>query len=625
MNNESLWTPKNGIEAFEQADTHVIKLGGEKSMHIAENLDNLLSPYRSGKNMVVVVSAFRSYADEDNKFRHAALDENHEGFDTNEHLACAAVTLSKGNLKTAMEILQSISVFYKSVAAKNITTPKNAQKELNFLTDVIGQAIDARIQALTGIFSAYHESKDTKKKIHTFNEDHILDFDGKKLSVRAFGDMLTRDVYAEFFRRRCYSPKIITFKEATEKIFKEPNLEALHVNTASSLRKVANGIRQELRRTLNSVGDTQSSGILIAEGYLPILGSQKGCSDKTSALLAVTAHSLGHRAINVIGQENPVLSIDPDLVDKEKIKPLTVKKMSYRFATETFAYQLRRDPEAFHPEALRMLEETNIDSVVLNPTAIYKDKMTLISNRFGNSSSKGVEIIGSCKNPTTIVISSGKAVTTHGYEACLSRWFADNGISIDQIITSACSVTYAFTENLPENKATELMKYINSKPELGDASVEIDETPYVSVYCIGNNIQRRGEMEIICRTLKEAKAEISYMVKGKPKNTLVMGVEKKYERELLALLHQNLIEEKETTHEIQRFGELWPQMSQNEKMEILNQMEKLAAKRRSMKPTAQPRRSTTPPALPKKENQPTPKAKSVPPSPKVPVIKNPGT
>lgn len=611
MINALPWNPKNGIEAFQQADTHVIKLGGQKSTRIAENLENMLTPHRSGKNIVVVVSSFKSYEDGDKKFRHGSVEENKQGFDTNEHLICAARLLAKGNIKMALEILEAVAAFSKDVASRNIKSGNDDQKEAELLSRHIGLVIDARIDALKGVLNAYHSSKDSKKRVHVFNEEHILEFEGKRISVRGFGDELARDVYTEYFRMKCYSPKIMTFKEATERIFKEPDLEALHRNVASSLSKVATGIRQELKRVLTRIGDTQTSGILIADGYLPVLGSQKGCADKVSAALAIAAHNLGHKAIVVIEQDTPMQSIDPSIVEASDMNPRTVQKMSYPFATEAFAYQSRTYPDTYHPEALLMLEHKGIDTVVLNPKDVHKDRITHITKRCGKKArTKGIEMMGCIKTPTRLVISSGKAVNTHGYEACLAKWFADNGISIDQIITSACSVTYVFAEKLPERRAHDLEKYINSIPELGDALVKREADPTVSIFLMGNNIHRRGDLEVVCRTLKDARAEISYMAQGVSRTTMILGIDERHEQEVLKALHTRLIEKRKTSHEIQRLDELFTELPEDKRVELLQQAKKLAKKRPAKKT-----RTSTPPAKRKS---------TLPPPPKVPTIKDPG-
>ncbi|MDD5751798.1 MAG: hypothetical protein PHS73_04755 [Candidatus Peribacteraceae bacterium] len=279
--------------------------------------------------------------------------------------------------------------------------------------------------------------------------------------------------------------------------------------------------------------------VAVTGGYLPVLGSQRGYSDKTGALFAQAAQEAGHHVLYAVEKPTPIMSADP----RKKIAGArVVPDMTYELAMEAFGDQRGADGGAIHAGAVRMLAEYDIPAVVFNPDNMTEGNVTHI-HAF-DPQPNGVDIVASRRMPIALEIQSIQMLGHAGFVYAATQWFAtqDSPIPIDQISTSEVTVSFTFANgDFPESKVTEFEAFLQQtfgpSPDL-----QLTVTRGKSLlFCMGNNMRCPGVARDATAALADVGADIHFIAQGLNERVMTFMVDSEKAPDALRRLHEKCI------------------------------------------------------------------------------------
>lgn len=534
MAHRTLPAPANGHDALLQSDVYVTKIGGDNAGHLASNADIVRRRTQNMHTQVLAVSAIRSSDARFSDMTHTLVTEQEvqkhgrrkQGFNTTSHLIAAAQRLAQGDRETAEDIARRIADFTREIAdseaaADGLLEDRHTVRTQLHATIARHMTDPDSPDSLLHIIRAAHPAD-----IRNVGEDWLCADRNRTQSVTGLGERLAQSVTRTYFDARGIPSADLDYGD------EQAIYQALwRDDVEEAQQRLREGMRQSLQRTL------QSHTVLVAGGYAPPLGSERGYSDKTGALIAHLAGTLGARVAYLIEKEKPIMSADPRNVSGTRVVP----RMTPFLAKELFGSDRGADAGAIHPEALDMLAGSDIPIVVLNPAEESASHNTTLINAF-HPQPNGVEIVHSKPVPFALQVVTGKMIGQTGFEEDIARWFADHHVSIQHIATSEGSISYTF-DNGKESAATvtALRQHVQDRYGVNGEEVIQAVDHLAVVYCLGNDMRTPGQAEKATFAMHGAGVNIHMITQGLNQSVMAFLVDRDDAPRAVQALHDIFI------------------------------------------------------------------------------------
>jgi len=532
--------PRTGLDVLQEADVYVTKIGGDNAGKIRENFATVLDRQTHGKKQILAVSAIRS---SDRRFTAMAHEDARdrdsdgnlkEGFNTTSYLIAIAKCLRNGDTATAHDMLERIRRFLKEVVHAEVEAdPLLTAASANTALDAV---IDGMLDEL-----GTHIDRAAAGTLHELEKDWVLEGADGYYSITGMGEQLAQAIYLKYAALRNLETGAIGTEGLAGDLYSTHPAEVVE-DEQQSTAAIAS-LRSAMRRRVGSL--LQDYTILIAGGYLPVIASQRGYSDKTGALLAQAAKDLGKRVAYLIEKEYPIMSDDPKKNDRARV----IQEMTFALAMELFGNTRGADGGAIHPDALNMLAEDGIDTVVFNPaTEQQEDNITYIHHYEPQPS--GIEIIASRKVPLAIQVSSTEMFGKPGFLSAVTTWFADRKISIDQVSTSERTTSFTFNNGkFKEQILTDFEAFLQDT--FGpDEELKLEMLKDQSlIFCLGNNMEQTGPASRATMAMHIAGADIHFMTQGLNEQVMTFMIDRQHVAAVREKLHRLCIEMNDAEYE----------------------------------------------------------------------------
>lgn len=526
--------PHSGFCALRDAETYITKIGGENAADLRTNAEIVRRRSTEGRQQVLAISALRSENCAYDHCAHASVADHDadgrrkSGFNTTSHLIAAAKALRAGDRERAFDLLERVRDFTKDIVQTEIRKdPDLSQPQvITQLHTIIDRVLDAAVDRL----------RSTEIQPFAIGQDWIVqDFAGI-FSITGIGEELAKSIYSAYFRLKHIAAGELPITGLADIVLGD-DPQTLVGHEQKSEEAVA-----LLRRTVRSQLKTlfhENNNVIVAGGYLPLLGSQRGYSDKTGALLAQAMKEAGHSALYLIEKKSPIMSADPVKIPRARVVP----QMTYELAMEAFGNQRGADGKAVHPEALRMLAEYDIPALVLDPRNEAAGNITHI--HCFDPPPNGVDMVASRRMPIALEIESIRMLGNAGFVHDVTQWFIEQNppISIDQISTSEVTLSFTFSNgDFPEEKVAAFKEFLEERfgpsPDL-KLSVTRDKS---LLFCMGNNMKQPGIARDATSALTDAEADIHFIAQGLNERVMTFMIDADKAPAALAALHEVCIE-----------------------------------------------------------------------------------
>src|SRR3989344_5409690 len=561
--------PRTGLDVLHDADVYITKIGGDNAGKLRENFATVLDRQTHGKKQILAISAIRSSDRRSTAMAHEyARDRDSdgnlkEGFNTTSHLIAIAKCLREGDTGKARDMLERIRRFLKEVVhaeveADPLLEAASANAALDTVIDEMLDELGARIDG--GATSTLHE----------LEKDWVLESADGYYSITGVGEQLAQAIYLQYaalrnleaggiktegFSDELYEAIVEREKTLAEKLrafigktigrlrsllgSQKEVTEDHEQKTAAAIASLRKGMRVEVGSLL------QDHTILIAGGYLPVIASQRGYSDKTGALLAQVAKDLGEHVAYLIEKEYPIMSDDPKKNDRAHV----IREMTFALAMELFGNTRGADGGAIHPDALNMLAEDDIDTVVFNPAGEQReDNITYIHHY--EPQPGGIEIIASRKVPLAIQVSSTEMFGKPGFLSAVTTWFANRKISIDQVSTSERTTSFTFNNGKFKEQILRDFESFLQDTFGPDEELKLEMLRDQSlIFCLGNNMGQTGPASRATMAMHIAGADIHFMTQGLNEQVMTFMIDRAHVAEVRGKLHRLCIEMDDAEYE----------------------------------------------------------------------------
>ncbi len=565
----SVSRPLTAANVLLSADVIVTKIGGDNAGQFRENYETIAAKLQRGVKQILVVSAIRSSSSDYDSFSvPEVVDKSADGrvkhgFNTTSHLIQIAKLWSKSDAvhhamstgmnrwntpdnehrTKAMRICQQIADFTKAAMRKNLEASENR---------VVIESLEAVVQhALSGSksSSSLHSllERPTQGGVRSQGEDWQLCYREsmtdplEKRSITGIGEELAQALYIRYFQLQDIKVgKLDMYSDGMRRIAgSEPPDEMID----------AKHLRDDIALQLQCL--FMDNDIVIAGGYLPNIGSQRGYSDKTGALIAQAATKIGlGRVAYTIEKAMPIMSGDPRRINNPKV----INRMSYFLAKELFGNTHGADGAAVHPKAIEWLSEDSIPIVVHNPQSAASGA-TLIDNYTPDP--HGVEIVAVRKVPVAVEIRCARMISEPGFLAAVTSFLAEQKISIDQVATSEGSISLTFTESIDEEIFSNLRhvlcwkfgERVDIDREHEQVQIEVLRNKSL-VFCLGNNMKTPGIASKAALALQLVGADIHLITQGLNECVMTFMIDDEKLDDAISMLHDFCIvlPEKESTN-----------------------------------------------------------------------------
>ncbi len=529
--------PTNGYEALETSDTYVTKVGGDNAGKLRMNAANALDRLRKGKRQIWAFSAMRSVDSQYSDLSHPDVltqetGKAKPGFNATSHLIAVAQLLRKGD-KASLSHAESV------VKTTGAFLHRLLDTEIGQDDDLANNGETAAL--LHACVAAHLDGEDRPRsllnKVRRWRDplavspagvDWIMHSDDEYTSVTGIGESLARELYSIYFQARGIPVANLHIEHAYQNIYR--NLD--RGNDASD---AVNHMRTLLQKRIANV--LRPGMVAVTGGYLPILGTKRGYSDKTGALLADAAHNEFPNTVYLVEKEFPLMSADPKRIPEAK----PIRRMTHFLARELFGDVRGAKGGALHSEALDILSRKGINIVVMNPEEPPAAENTTLIQDF-TAEPNGVEIIAGKKVPFALQISDSALIGNPEFEADIMRWFHAHGAAIQHIATSEGTVSFTFHEGeYSDALRTGLMQHLQSAHGIsGSDTVKVLENVSL-VYCLGNNMGRPGQAAKATTALELAGVDIRFITQGLNESVMTFLIDEEDRDCAIQMLHDVFI------------------------------------------------------------------------------------
>ncbi|MBU2213549.1 hypothetical protein KKC44_03530 [Patescibacteria group bacterium] len=534
MNQVSPTNHRTGEQALEEADVYVTKIGGTRAAELQSNADLIESRREQGKKQILAISAIRSTDERYNELTHQIvtdremekLGKRKSGFNTTSHLILIADRLQEGDISTAWLVLDRIEECTKEIVAEQVDQdPSIAEKSeaIHDLNITIADVLD-ELQK--------HIISDNIGKVRSVGEDRLVQTTNGHFSITGVGEDLARAIYVQYLRLRNQQATEVREQDLSVKVFGDEPQE--FAPDSHEREQVLDDVTAEMRGQIGEL--LQTNDVLVSGGYYPGVGSERGYSELTAALLAVAAKELNQRVVCLIEKDYPIRSGDPRTLENT----LLVKRMKYALAFELFGNRIAgADSDAVHAPALEVLALNKIDTVVFNPADLAQGT-TLIQD-FEDEGLSGVEIVASRSIPDAILISSSKMLGP-GFLQEVGGWFKDCDISIVHTPTSEITLSLTFNNGQPDaDQIAEFETFLEKR--YGKENISVKPIPRQSiVYCLGNKLKKTDTLLRAGIAFRSAGVEFRMGSQGYGENAMVFSVDDADVEKTTKMLHKVCVE-----------------------------------------------------------------------------------
>ena len=318
----------SGQRVLRNTETYVVKIGGENAANLRTNADRVRARTEQGKKQILVISALRSSDPAFTRFAHPSVDfdsegKSKDGFNTTSHLIAMAERLVAGDQKNAHDLLERVRRATKEMVRCEIERDEKIDQAemLAVLFATIDCLLDNACEQIFG----------TDKKPVAVGKDWLLHTEHESLSLTGIGEYLAQAIYHTYFQMRHLSVGQLDTVESARLMRGGTPKELLEQKQVSEFVKC---IRNSVHSHVSSL--LRMNDVVVAGGYLPVLGSQRGYSDKTGALIAQALQECGHNVAYLIEKQSAITSVDPN---KNFPGMRIVPEMTYELAMEAFGDQ----------------------------------------------------------------------------------------------------------------------------------------------------------------------------------------------------------------------------------------------------------------------------------------------
>ena len=544
---------RTGFDAQQENEIFTIKLGGTRSPELAENAKHVQDLQQLGKKIVFAISAFKSTDIDDNDRTHEkAIAYNNNGnrkngFNTTDHLILIAESVQSGDLDTARDALERMRSFTKDRVGQevendgDILEKDDAHQEL---CAVIDQHLDALLQRI---------DEQHIGNVHTVGEDRLVREEHTLYSFTGVGEQLAEALYPVYFRLRGIQCANVETDDLHETIFGDRN--PTEVLKTKGQRDMAMSIlTAELRRSIAIL--LPVNDVLVSGGYHAGVGTERGYSELTVALLSEAIQRINQRVACLIEGDYPLMSVDPNNEQVGQDAEF-VPQADFSLAFEIFGNTgLGADGGAIHAPALEILARNSIDTVMLNPN--NPRESTLIQH-FEEMPAQGVDVVASRLIPDALVIDGPAVMFEPGVIHDITAWFAQKGISIVQTPSSQVKLSFTFTNGgLDDDLLAQFRDHLTET--YGEDTCTANLIPKQSVvHCMGNNIHHHEVPARIGLALAAAGVTRRMETHAYESSADVVGVDSADLDAVTEMIHKACVTLRDTA-----IGELYSALESNE-------------------------------------------------------------
>ncbi len=373
-----------GLQALEQAEWIVTKLGGVNACDFQGNFDRITAKNAAGKKQVVVISVLRTK--DFNTTTHVnkllkVLKENPEGYRED----------ARGKLAEIADILRGI-------------LETNVEPEFQARLMAV---LDRRLADFAGYIDGAADFNIVEQ-----GTDFLMEKEGELNSLTGWGEDLVEELYKVYFAEKGRAAAELKIDRA--KIYDDPD----------SLRGLYH----------DAVGDVMGSDLIIAGGYEAVLGRTRSYSDPRAAQITEALAHHGANVVLAIEKQQAILTADPSIIEDAKV----ISIMNSKFAAEVFGI-FGAEAGALHHLVVPILNGSDAKIVVLNParpedgtTCIYKEAVMAPTTIVARKTVPVIRVYGPMSNEKGIA---------QKVMAALSR------NSLDQIYTAENEIRVTLSAN----------------------------------------------------------------------------------------------------------------------------------------------------------------------------------
>ena len=298
--------------------------------------------------------------------------------------------------------------------------------------------------------------------------------------------------------------------------------------------RVLDAVKAEMRQQVGTL--LNENDVLVSGGYYSGVGSERGYSELTAALLAAATKEFNQSVVCLIEGDYPLRSGDPKKIKNTRL----IERMKYALAFELFGNRRSgADSPAVHAPALEVLAQNKIDTVVFNPTDLTQGT-TLIQD-FEDEGVTGTEVVAYKIIPDVLLIETSK-MQGPGFLHEIGGWFKDHNISVVLPPSSEITMSLTFNNGGPDaNQISEFETFLNNR--YGEENISLQTIPGQSlVYCLGHNVRDSDALARSTLALEKEGIRPHMNMGGYAKTVLVFSVDNDDVEKTASVLHKVCIE-----------------------------------------------------------------------------------
>ncbi len=531
-----------GAQVLDESDVQVTKFGGTRAAELASNADEIERRREAGKRQILAISAMRSSNEEFTPLTHETVNQRvlektgkpERGFNTTSHLILIADFLREGRLDEAKAIInERLRPFLMQIVGRQIRDDNKITDEVKAMKS-FETVIDSEMRRLEELI---HEG--TQDKVLSVGEDRLLSLmhGTDYISITGAGEDITRRIYLRYLElRKQQVAELREDNDQAQKIFgyspKEHPYDSIERD--EMLEKVTDSIKSQVSTLLTN------NDVLVSGGYWSGVGSERGYTELTAALIAAACEQLGKRVVCLIEQDFPIMSGNPDCIDNTN----TIRRISYQLAFEIFGnLTTGADNQSIHAPALDVLAQNGVDIVVYSPDR--PELGTTLIQDFDEEGLSGAEMVDTRRIPDALLIETSKMIAP-GFLHEVGAWFHGRNISVVLPPSSQATMSLTFSNSGPsDEQVAEFESFLNER--YGEEHVTV--TPIKGqtlVYCLGHNVQDSDACSRALHALDSVGVTAKMLMGGYQKRVLIFSVDNDDADKAAAAIHKFCIEEKET-------------------------------------------------------------------------------
>ena len=342
-----------GLQAIEEAQVIVTKIGGENALEFQMNYEQIMA---QEKKQFVAISALRT-----------------DTFNTTTKLIAMARLAEQGD-PAAFEEFEVIRQFHLSVIREKV--------EPQYHEEMI-RCMEAEFKRFRTVLEEVVEGK---KTVHELGKDFLYtDDNGIHHSFTGFGEEVVEKLYHTYFTLKGTAANSLHDDKWKETVLGPSAPEAMRLQK-SVIQRLRRNVKSQVAAALQS-----ENKVTITGGYKRGVAFRRSYTDLTAAEIARASSSMGWKTVLAVEKKDPILSADPRKVDKSKLE--TAHRLGWSTGSELFGIK-GAQAGAIHEDVMDVLAGKDVDIVVYDPRNpsrgstwisehpdAYQDNPTIIATR----------------------------------------------------------------------------------------------------------------------------------------------------------------------------------------------------------------------------------------------------